>query len=315
MSLSNIKIFQLSLPAGLHNVKFLTLVIGSEVIYKYKSGFRLSEAISVTTIMVTFGVSICLFLYNHKSWLRLCSDINNLREYGKPQDFEKAQKMGNLITIIPLIYVTLGLVLYGFTTINSSSCKKFNEAHGANEICNTFYPVWLPYDSISTPFATIISTLQLYSMLTVYYSGLCIGFLVCNSASLIVSHIDKLEEMIQLVFEESNPVIKSRKLKRWIRYHNTILRMGSQLAHLNMITQGHASTIGIICLATLENHIMHDKMVASFLQLMGYVLGGFVACHYGQTFTDRISSIGEAVYASKWYLSEPKMVEMSTLFS
>ncbi|KAG5873273.1 hypothetical protein JTB14_013184 [Gonioctena quinquepunctata] len=222
-----------------------------------KIGFRFSEAISVTTIMVTFGVAICLFLYNHKSWLRLCSDINNFREYGKPQNFEEAQKKGNLITIIPLIDVTLALVSHGFTTINSSSCKKFNEAHGANEICNTFYPIWLPYDTISTSFATIISILQLYASLTVFYSGICVSFLVCNSASLIVSHIDELKELIHLVFEESDPVIKSLKLKQWIRYHNIILRMGSYLAHLNRITQGHATIIGIICLATLENHIMH----------------------------------------------------------
>ncbi|KAG5863487.1 hypothetical protein JTB14_015155 [Gonioctena quinquepunctata] len=49
-------------------------------------------------------------------------------------------------------------------------------------------------------------------------------------------------------------------------------------------------------------------MVASILQLLGYLVGGLVMCHYGQTLTDELSSIGEAVYASKWYLSEPKMV-------
>ncbi|KAG5871576.1 hypothetical protein JTB14_015279 [Gonioctena quinquepunctata] len=49
-------------------------------------------------------------------------------------------------------------------------------------------------------------------------------------------------------------------------------------------------------------------MVVSLLQLMGYVLGGFVLCHYGQTLTDEINSIGEVVYASKWYLNQPKMV-------
>ncbi|KAG5872547.1 hypothetical protein JTB14_030061 [Gonioctena quinquepunctata] len=272
-----------------------------------KSGFGLSEDISVITTMLIFEVSVCLFLYNHKSYLKLCSDINNFREFGEPENFEEARKKGNSLAIIFVMYSTFCIFLYGFTTINSGSCKKFNEAHGAHEICNTFYPVWLPYDTISTSSATIISTLQLFATLTVFYSGICIGSLVCNSASLIVSHIDKLKEMIHLLFEESDPVIKSRKLKQWIRYHNIILRMGSQLAHLNKVTQGHIGIIGIICLATVENHIMHDKMVVSLLQLMGYVLGGFGLCHYGQTLTDEISSIGEAVYASKWYPSQHKM--------
>ncbi|KAG5864293.1 hypothetical protein JTB14_023368 [Gonioctena quinquepunctata] len=224
-----------------------------------ESGFRLSEDISAITIMVAGEVSVCLFLYNHKSWLRLCSDINNFREFGKPQNFEETQKKGNLLTILPLIYTTFAMFLYGFTSLNSSSCKKFNKDHGANEICNTFYSVWLPYDTISTSFTTMISTLQLFATLTVLYSGLCICCLVCNSASLIVSHIDELKEMIYLVFEESDPMIKSQKLKQWIRYHNIILRMGSRLAHLNRVTLGHASIIGIICLAAVENHIMHVR--------------------------------------------------------
>ncbi|KAG5862942.1 hypothetical protein JTB14_034169 [Gonioctena quinquepunctata] len=217
--------------------------------------------------MLIFEVSVCLFLYNHKSYLKLCSDINNFREFGEPENFEEARKKANLITIIFVIYSTFGIFLYGFTTINSSSCKQFNEAHAANEICNTFFPVWLPYDTISTSFATIISTLQLFATLTVFYSGICIGSLVCNSASLIVTHIDKLKEMIHLVFEESDPVIKSRKLKQWIRYHNIILRMGSQLAHLNKVTQGHIGIIGIICLATVENHIMHvDDTYSEYIE-------------------------------------------------
>ncbi|KAG5866263.1 hypothetical protein JTB14_013614 [Gonioctena quinquepunctata] len=222
-----------------------------------KSGFRLSENICAITIMVAGEVSVCLFLYNNKSWLRLCSDINNFREFGEPPNFEVTQKKGNFLTILPLIYSTFGIFLYGFTTFDSSSCKKFNEDHGANEICNTFYSVWLPYDTISTSFTTIISSLQLFATLTVFYSGISIGCLVCNSAGLIVSHIDELKKMIYLVFEESDPVTKSRKLKQWIRYHNIILRMGSRLAHLNRVTQGHASIIGIICLAAVENHMMH----------------------------------------------------------
>ncbi|KAG5897910.1 hypothetical protein JTB14_014027 [Gonioctena quinquepunctata] len=151
--------------------------------------------------------------------------------------------------------------------------------------------------------------MQMFGTLTVFYSGIGIGCLVWNAARLIESHINKLKEMIHLVFEEPDPVIKSRKLKQWIRYHNIILRMGAQLAHLNMNTQGHYyGIIGISCIASMENYLMQDKMVSSFMQLIGYAMMGFIVGHSGQILTDGISSIGDAVYTSNWYLSEPKMM-------
>ncbi|KAG5897911.1 hypothetical protein JTB14_014028 [Gonioctena quinquepunctata] len=78
----------------------ILIIMHTVMAIKNKSGFGMSADISIITSMVLVTSSTFLFLCNHKSWLRLCSDINDFKEFGEPQNFEEAQKKGNLYTII-----------------------------------------------------------------------------------------------------------------------------------------------------------------------------------------------------------------------
>lgn len=172
---------------------------------------------------VTEMVGITLVGIRWRRWSRLLHDITKDTEFGKDPNFGQLVKQLNRFSAGCTIYCTVMSVIYAMSGASDSArCKRMNEEEGLREICGTLSSVWLPFE-VSEAASKIIYALQLVLFLYAITPAVATAVLVLETAELIVSHINNLNNHFIEAFDSPDKEEITKRFGFCVRYHKYVL--------------------------------------------------------------------------------------------
>ncbi|KAF7284539.1 hypothetical protein GWI33_021989 [Rhynchophorus ferrugineus] len=252
----------------------------------------------------------CIFMSVHfEKWSLMFQKLSDFKNFGKPPQYEKAQRTGNLISKVTFLYGVLGITAYvGISLLDSKRCHRMNAEKNLHEVCGTLSPAWWPNgDQIGFWAHTFLLTMQIVSGMIYLTSSFVLNTIPLEGYGLIISMIHHLKEQIIEIMEIENENEQEKRIKKMISYHQYIIQLSEDLNAICKVTIGHVYLIAALVIGCLGNQLLHQSTPKALAFIIAYSVAMFYSCHAGQNISDESMSIGDAVYNSNWYEAKPKI--------
>lgn len=186
---------------------------------------ELLDDISMTMASIGLYYIFALFLLKRNEITELLRDLEDYKEFGKPENVDKINNSFNLYSKVYYGYCIIGIFLYFVIaqTTGAKACVERNEMYERNEVCGFFSPLWMPFDFNYTPVYQILMLAQLLS--GVYAAPvLTISFMIFVIVQHLCCKITHLKSLSVEVFRSETLTIQRNRLTKIIRYHQFIIR-------------------------------------------------------------------------------------------
>ncbi|XP_074032542.1 uncharacterized protein isoform X1 [Leptinotarsa decemlineata] len=258
--------------------------------------------------LVVAGTGLALisiiFAFRSNQWALLLRKIIALSEYGITTELKQTVRRCNILSKLCTGLCFLGTFIYILKAYYESfNCIQRNEEKGLNEICFVMMSAWLPFD-LSTKGEVLLFALQALASCFATVPGLLIPFLNWEAAQLVCERIYHLKELSQIVLREKQPGKVGPKMRSWIGYHQKILEILEEQNYEAKFCLGHVSLIAALAIGCLINQAFNTNTWGALCEISGWMCCLFFLCDAGQKITDNTESIGEAIYAMKWYKTD-----------
>ncbi|CAG9823830.1 unnamed protein product [Phaedon cochleariae] len=188
--------------------------------------------------------------------------------------------------------------------IDSSECHQLQEKHDLNLICDTVYPMWLPFDLPQNSLRYIIISIQIVAAEMAVIPAACVNFLIWEAVEIISIHIHQLKQQFKKIIEETKFKTRPDGLASWVQNHNHILRLAEGLRNLVKTTMGFVYLLAAINLGCLESQMMKIQPICGVLYWSGWTVALMLICHSGARLMEEIVSVGAAISESQWYITD-----------
>ncbi|VEN35341.1 unnamed protein product, partial [Callosobruchus maculatus] len=105
-------------------------------------------------------------------------------------------------------------------------------------ICDTFVPIWLPFDVPNKRHRQVIFVLQFLLINTAVSSAAIVCFLTWECTEILAVHMHHLVDHFRKVIVKKDVRTRPDGFGFCIRYHNHILNMASTIQHLEKSCTG-----------------------------------------------------------------------------
>ncbi|CAG9770651.1 unnamed protein product [Ceutorhynchus assimilis] len=129
-----------------------------------------------------------------------------------------------------------------------------------------------------------------------------------EAALIIKSKIHHLKDQFRQVFDSNDPVLRRRRLRYCIQYHQQIISMTNILNEVNNKVAGQMSFAAALIMSTLASQLLEVYSIAAALHLFGYMLIIYLICEIGQSMQDETYNIQDAINESDWF-KDPILVK------
>lgn len=91
----------------------------------------------------------------------MCLIVSDFETFGKPRDFDKTNKLFDVLSIFNFFCYLATITLLSFSNaIQINLCRRENETRGINEICGMIGRMWLPFNYDYYPLKQIVFLYQ-----------------------------------------------------------------------------------------------------------------------------------------------------------
>nr|CAI5829415.1 unnamed protein product [Callosobruchus analis] len=140
---------------------------------------------------------------------------------------------------------------------------------------------------------TFNDTARRCRILAVFFLMYCpVCLLIYESTFILISHIEFLLDHLDAAFCEKDQKRRIWMLKYCIQYHIHISKMSKGICSLHETFTGHMAVIWAGSLGCICNQMLHSKLLAALLYLLGYL---FTCCCLSESLADKL-------YNTPWYL-------------
>lgn len=166
-----------------------------------------------------------VYVKNQPKLALLLKNLSEFDKFGKPPHFDETEKKLTLWSIISLVYVVGGVLLYNLSKLlEIPYCKENNRVKNLNENCGLLTPTWFPFKINYFP---VFQLVWLYILICSQFI-MKLGLIISYNALQIVYHIglriDHLNMMINQSLEITNYKRCKKEIRKCILYHLEILR-------------------------------------------------------------------------------------------
>ncbi|XP_072397501.1 uncharacterized protein [Diabrotica undecimpunctata] len=279
----------------LTTIDHITEIDTSEDIVVFTAGFG-------TLIIVT------QMTYLYKRWEQLFKNMLDFSVYGKPEKYDDFVKWSNRWVKYFRSYYIGGFFAYALVTIREMPlCMKINKELSFNLNCATYLPIWIPvklpmyaqYIIFIIQFAIVIFTL-LPSAMLMYLTFECVEILGL--------HFEHLSNHFLTIIRDKNIRYRPDGLGYWVRYHNRIISIATELSDLGKRTSSLITCVSALVVACSENQMIRGiKPLGALLFIFGWLAAILLLAHTGERLMNFTYVLREDIYSSDWYLATPSV--------
>nr|QXE93226.1 odorant receptor 49 [Eucryptorrhynchus scrobiculatus] len=292
----------ISLLSALGTLVHLVLAI------KDNTNIELSEDIGDLTGFIGCMLVCPNILFTNAKWSELFNKLLDFKQFGKPPNYDKIVKRGNLISLISMMYATQGMLWYCFVTyIQAPECRRMNTEKNLREHCGMVNPTWLPFKQVQGATFYACYLFQLIGIFVYLPPSFATCMIPWEAVEIIVARLNHLKGLFKDVFNPQNRKLYKKRLRYCISYHQDIIKISEELNVLVKATMGKVFITAAVVIGSLGRQVLQESTPKAVSFIMGYIIGMFFLCHAGQRLIDESLNLTEYVYDSRWYEIDPEI--------
>lgn len=162
---------------------------------------------------------VCILVScTQSSWNEYFRDLLDFSSFGKLKGLEELVARFNFFVKLYESYYFGGTLGYGLAAFLAAPyCNEINQKKDLHLICDTFVPIWVPFD---LPYWARITIFVIqFILINLALSPAAVScFVVVECSEYLCLHILQLKRQINLVLEKRMP------LRSWVQYHNHVIK-------------------------------------------------------------------------------------------
>nr|CAH7749011.1 unnamed protein product [Callosobruchus chinensis] len=210
--------------------------------------------ISEDAVVISGGIGTVLvmifFSLKWRGWTRFLFQLMDFTEFGRPAEIEDCIKYLRF-------FRTVGYAVSSW--MEAPNCNRINEEHDYHLICDTFVPIWLPFDVPNKRHRQVIFVLQFLLINTAVSSAAIVCFLTWECTEILAVHIHHLVDHFRKVI-----------VKKDVRTRPD--GMASTIQHLEKSCTGHLLLISAIVIGCSEYQLLTTRDAAPALYCSDWYL-------------------------------------------
>ncbi|VEN60079.1 unnamed protein product, partial [Callosobruchus maculatus] len=224
----------------------------------------ISNCEDIAALIGSFGFCIACYntMYNHQHFNKVLRDLTDTTRFGKPTTFDAEMKKCHLLSIILLIYMNVGVTVYGLLSrieTRHGPCMRHQAETSEDLYCTAIYPIWVPFKINKA----LLFLIQLSTAMEIYNpSGQLCGMLY-EEVALLTSHMDFFSSRLKNVFREEKTKKGSQMLEYCAKYHCHIISLGLQVDELHRKVTGHMALFWAVSMGCIANQLFSLVNMAS----------------------------------------------------